>query len=184
VSHVIHSINSTINGCCDHRQVIADEEHHIYAAKMIGLADALLFGRKTFDLLEAFWLSAAERSDLPNYMIQFAKSINGAKKYVSSNRSLKTDWPNCTLIPGDIRDNMKSLRAKNPGIMVIFGSPSMGRSLAEADEIDESHFLIQPLAADEEPRLFSRLGTPIEFRLIDVTTLKSGVLLTRYGRKA
>ena len=183
MSHVIHSINSTINGCCDHRQVIADEEHHIYASKMIGLADALLFGRKTFDLLEAFWPSAAERSDLPNYMIQFAKAINEVKKYVSSNRSLKTDWPNCTLISGDIRDNIKSLRAEHPGIIIIFGSPSMGCSLAEAGEIDESHFLIQPIAADDEPRLFSRLSTPINFRLIDVTTLKSGVLLARYGRK-
>ena len=89
MSHVIHSINSTINGCCDHRHVIADEEHHVYAADLINSADALLFGRNTFDLLENFWPSAAERSDLPNYMVQLAKSINGAKKYVSSSGSLE-----------------------------------------------------------------------------------------------
>ena len=184
MSHVIHSINSTINGCCDHRHVIADEEHHVYAADLINSAEALLFGRNTFDLLENFWPSAAERSDLPSYMVQFAKSINGAKKYVSSNRSLETDWSNCVLISGDIRDNMKSLRAKNSGALVIFGSPGMGRSLAEAGEIDESHFLIQPIAADGEPKLFSGLGAPIKLPLIDVTAFKSGVLLVRYGRKA
>lgn len=96
-------------------------------------------------------------------MVQFAKAIRPVKKYVASSRPLETAWPNCILVPGDIRDNIRSLRADNPGTIVIFGSPGLGRSLAAAGEIDEFHFLIQPIAADAEPRLFRGLSAPLRF---------------------
>jgi dihydrofolate reductase len=181
VSQVIHSINSTLNGCCSHEHVIADEEHHAYAADLIASADALLFGRTTFELLQAHWPGAAERSDVPSYVVRFAKVINQARKYVAAGKSFKPSWPNSTLVPGDIRGNMKALRADNPGRIVIFGSPSLARALTEAGEIDESHILIQPLAVDREPRLFSGLHTPLKLPLLDVRALKSGVLLARYS---
>ncbi|MGH8189315.1 MAG: dihydrofolate reductase family protein [Steroidobacteraceae bacterium] len=182
MSHVVYSIDSTVNGCCDAEQVIADKEHHAYATELTQSADALLFGRNTFDLLEAFWPAAAERTDLPHYMVQFARAIRPVKKYVSSSRPLQTDWPNCILIAGDIRDNIQSLRADNPGTIVIFGSPGLGHSLAAAGEVDEFHFLIQPIAAGGEPRLFKGLSAPIRWPLIDVKPFRSGVLLARYGR--
>lgn len=184
MAHVIHSINSTINGCCDAEYAVADEEHHAYATRLVESSDALLFGRHSFDLLEAFWPAAVRRLDLPDYMVKFAQAIEPVKKYVSSSKSLSTEWPNCTLVSGDIRLSIGSIRAGHSGTITIFGSPSLGRSLTEVNEIDEFHVLLQPMAIDRGAKLFGGLSELKKLPLIDVETFTSGVILARYGRGA
>lgn len=182
MTHVIHSINVTMNGSCAHEQAIADAEHHAYATALVTSAEAVLLGRNSFDLLEEYWPSVAERSDLPGYMVEFARAIRAVKKYVASSRPVQTTWANTTHLPGDIRNNISKLRAAHPGTIVIFGSPGLGNSLTIAGGVDELHVLFQPIAADHEPRLFRGLEAPLRFRLLEVESFESGVVLTRYVR--
>jgi len=88
MTHIIHSINVTLNGCCHHEQVIADEEHHAYAEKQLASSEALLLGRGTFDLFESFWPSAVTSNALPSHIVHFAKQLEAKKKLVATSKPL------------------------------------------------------------------------------------------------
>ena len=77
-----YSINVTLDGCCDHREMIADEDLHRHAAENLAQADALLFGRGTCEMMEAGWRRPAPASARPDWMEPFARTIDAAKKYV------------------------------------------------------------------------------------------------------
>ena len=82
-----YSINVTLDGCCDHREGIADEELHRYHAANLERADALLFGRVTYEMMEAAWRQPATGTWpdwMADWMIPFAQTIDSAKKYVVS----------------------------------------------------------------------------------------------------
>ena len=79
-----YSINVTLDGCCDHQVGIPDEELHRYWAAQLERADALLFGRVTYEMMEAAWRPSARTGARPDWMVPFAQKIDGAKKYVVS----------------------------------------------------------------------------------------------------
>src|SRR6476660_3704262 len=83
-----YSINVTLDGCCDHRPMIADEELHRHAVENLAQADALLFGRVTYEMMEAAWRQPARGGKKPDWMQPwrepFAQTIDAAKKYVVS----------------------------------------------------------------------------------------------------
>ena len=82
-----YSINVTLDGCCDHREAEPDEELHRHAAENLGRADALLFGRVTYEMMEAASrpVATGARPDwMADWMEPFARTIDAAKKYVVS----------------------------------------------------------------------------------------------------
>ena len=79
-----YSINVTLDGCCDHRVIIPDEDLHRHHVENLNQADALLFGRVTYEMMEAAWRRPAPTGTRPDWMEPFARTINAAKKYVVS----------------------------------------------------------------------------------------------------
>ena len=81
-----YSINVTLDGCCDHRVIVADEELHRHATENLARADALLFGRVVYEMMEAAWRVPARtgvRPDwMPPWMEPFGRTIDAKKKYV------------------------------------------------------------------------------------------------------
>ena len=80
-----YSINVTLDGCVDHRVMLADEELqelHRHAVENLNQADALLFGRVTYEMMEAAWRPPARTGARPDWMEPFARTIDAAKKYV------------------------------------------------------------------------------------------------------
>ena len=106
-----YSINVTLDGCCDHRVVIADEDLHRHAVENIDQADALLFGRVTYEMMEAAWRRPAPTGARPDWMEPFARTIDAAKKYVVSSTLDRVDW-NAELVRGDLG---KAVRAAQAG---------------------------------------------------------------------
>jgi hypothetical protein len=99
-----YSINVTLDGCCDHRAGSTDEELHRYWAEKLAQADALLFGRVTYEMMEAAWRPPATgvRPDwMADWMEPFARTIDEAKKYVVSSTLDRVDW-NAELVRGDL----------------------------------------------------------------------------------
>ena len=100
-----YSINVTVDGCCDHRAIPADETLHRHAAEDIARSDALLFGRVIYQMMEEAWRAPAEtgvRPDwMPDWMQPFAQTIDAAKKYVVSSTLDHVDW-NAELLRGDL----------------------------------------------------------------------------------
>src|SRR5215813_9956661 len=87
-----YSINVTLDGCCDHRAIPADEELHRHAIENLDQADALLFGRVTYEMMEAAFRPPAGTGARPDWMEPFACTIDAAKKYVVSSTLDRVDW--------------------------------------------------------------------------------------------
>src|SRR5580704_10717270 len=87
-----YSINVTLDGCCDHRAIPADEDLHRHAAENLNRVDALLFGRVTYEMMESAWRPPAPTGGRPDWMEPFAQKINEAKKYVVSSTLEQVDW--------------------------------------------------------------------------------------------
>src|SRR5271155_2109823 len=96
-----YSINITLDGCCDHRAIAADEELHRHAVENLERADALLFGRVTYEMMEAAFRPRAGMMARPGWMEPFARTIDAAKKYVVTSRLDRVDW-NAELVRGDL----------------------------------------------------------------------------------
>jgi RibD C-terminal domain len=94
-----YSINITLDGCCDHRAIIPDEDLHRHAAEILNQADALLFGRVIYEMMEAAWRSPAPAGVRPEWMEPFAQTINAAKKYVVSSTLDRMRLSNAPVIP-------------------------------------------------------------------------------------
>jgi dihydrofolate reductase len=82
-----YSINVTLSGCCDHRAITPDEDLFRNAVENLDQADVLLFGRVTYEMMEAAWRPPARTVARPDWMEPFARTINAAKKYVVSSKS-------------------------------------------------------------------------------------------------
>src|SRR5512141_406953 len=95
-----YSINVTLDGCCDHRAIVPDEELHRHAVENLEQADALLFGRVTYEMMEAAFRQTAPPGARPEWMEPFARTINATKKYVVSSTLDRVDW-NAELVRGD-----------------------------------------------------------------------------------
>src|SRR6185503_17389723 len=95
-----YSINVTLDGCCDHRAGFTDAELHRYWAESLAQADALLFGRVTYEMMEAAWRPPARTGVRPDWMEPFAETIDAARKYVVSSTLERVDW-NAELVRGD-----------------------------------------------------------------------------------
>ena len=113
-----YSINVTLDGCCDHRAIPADEDLHRHAVENLNQADALLFGRVTYEMMESAWRPPAPMGARPDWMEPFAQTINAAKKYVVSSTLEQVDW-NAELVRGDLGTAVQQLkRESGRGVLV------------------------------------------------------------------
>jgi hypothetical protein len=90
-----------LDGCCDHRAIVPDEDLHRHAVENLNRADALLFGRVTYEMMEAAFRSPTRPGTRPEWMEPFARTIDAAKKYVVSSTLIRVDW-NAELVRGDL----------------------------------------------------------------------------------
>ena len=118
-----YSINVTLDGCCDHREGIADEDLHRHAMENIVQADALLFGRVTYEMMEAAWRLATRTVAMPDWTEPFARTIDAAKKYVVSSTLDRVDW-NAELIRGDLGQAIQQLK-QQPGKGLFTGGVTL-----------------------------------------------------------
>ena len=173
-----YSINVTLDGCCDHRAMIPSEAIHRHAMEAIARADALLFGRVTYQLMEAGWRAPAPAGARPEWTEPFARAINAAKKYVVSSTLDRVDW-NAELVRGDLGEAVRRLK-QEPGKALFTGGVTLPRALAELGLIDEYEFMVHPRLAGQGPTLFAGLSKPVDLKLVDRLELGSGVVAMRY----
>jgi len=177
-----YSINVTLDGCCDHREVLADEELHRHAAENLDRADALLFGRVTYEMMEAAWRSPAPAGARPDWMEPwmepFARTIDAAKKYVVSSTLERVDW-NAELVRGDLGKAVQQLK-REAGKGLLVGGVKLPLALAELGLIDEYEFVVQPRLAGHGPTLFAGLSQRIDLQLVSRLEFGSGAVAMRY----
>ena len=173
-----YSINVTLDGCCDHRAIPADEDLHRHAVEILSQADALLFGRVTYQMMESAWRSPAPGEARPDWMEAFAQTIDTAKKYVVSSTLEQVDW-NAELLRGDLGTAVQQLKRES-GKGLLVGGVQLPLALTELGLIDEYEFVVHPRLAGHGPTLFAGLSKHVDLKLVSRLEFGSGVVAMRY----
>src|SRR5215831_16272828 len=176
-----YSINVTLDGCCDHRVIVPDQDLHRHAVKNLEGADALLFGRVTYEMMEAAFRSTVRTGAMPDWMEPFARTIDAAKKYVVSSTLERVDW-NAELVRGDLGTAVQQLKRES-GKGLFVGGVKLAQALAELGLIDEYEFVVHPRLAGHGPTLFAGLSKWVDLKLVGRLELGSGAVALRYEPK-
>ena len=176
------ALNVTLDGCCDHREGIADDELLDHFTQLIGAAGAMLYGRTTYELMEDHWPAVARDEKAPRAMREWARKLEDMPKYVVSASRHDFPWTNTFHVEGDLREAVTRLKERTPqGVLV--GSPMLSAALERLGLIDEYHLVVHPVLAGHGPSLFQGLERPRHLDLVSTTRLKSGVMAMHYRRK-
>lgn len=179
MGRVIMQMNVTLDGCCDHTQMIADEELHQYTVDMMDQSDGLLFGREIYQLMERFWPAIASSGDGPQFMVDFARKLDQKPKYIVSRTLDHVSWQNSFLLKGPVSEEVLQLTAEGKNLLVN-GGPGLGSTLAQLGVVDEYHFLVHPIVAGRGPLLLGGVHDRLNLKLTGTKPFGSGVVLLSY----
>lgn len=178
-----YAINVTLDGCVDHTAITPNEELHRHAEQGIAQADALLFGRVTYQLMEDGWREVAETGVRPDWMeewmVPFARTIHATPKYVVSSTLERVDWNAAELVRGDLAEFVRELKER-PGKGLATGGVTLPLALAELDLIDEYEFIVHPRLAGRGPTLFAGLSRVVDLELTGRQEFRSGAVVLSY----
>ena len=156
----------------------ADEELHRHAVANLERADALLFGRVIYEMMEAAFRPTAQADTRPEWTDPFARAIDAARKYVVSSTLDRVDW-NAELVRGDLGEAVRQLK-REPGQGLFVGGVKLPLALAELGLIDEYEFIVHPRVAGHGPTLFAGLPQHLDLKLVGRLELGSGAVALRY----
>jgi dihydrofolate reductase len=172
-----YSINVTLDGCCSHQGILPDAELHRHFTESFAQADALIFGRVTYEMMETAF-RPAWTGEMPGWMKPFRDAIDAAKKYVVSSTLPRVDW-NAEFLRGDLGPAVQQLK-QEPGKGLYVGGVTLPLALAELGLIDEYEFVVHPRLAGHGPTLFAGLSKPVDLKLISRREFASGAVALRY----
>jgi dihydrofolate reductase len=175
-------INLTLDGCCDHREGIADDELHDYFTELMDAAGAMRWGRVTYELMESAWPAVARDENASRAMREWALKLDAKPKYVVSGSRREFPWNNTFRLEGDLRAAVTQLKEKTPqGVLV--GSVTLASALERLGLIDEYRLVVHPVLAGHGPRLFEGLEPSRRLELVSTTRFKAGQLALHYRRR-
>ena len=152
---------------------------HRHAIENLDRADALLFGRVTYELMEAGWRRPVPVGARPDWMEPFAQTINAAKKYVVSSTLDRVDWNNAELVRGDLGKAVQQLKSES-GKGLLVGGLTLPLALTELGLIDEYELVLQPRIVGHGPTLFAGLSKHLDLKVVSRKEFASGMVATRY----
>jgi len=138
--------------------------------------EALLLGRRTYEIFAAHWPRVTDPND------PVASKLNSIRKYVASRTLRKVEWHNSTLLPGDAAKAVARLKEQAGGEIQVAGSSNLIQTLLGHDLIDEFRLWVFPVMVGSGKRLFGDGTIPGAFRLVDTKASSTGVVIHRYER--
>jgi dihydrofolate reductase len=150
----------------------ADADMGPFLTDMFSRADALLLGRRTWEIWEPYW---PQHDDNP-----FGHAINALPKYVPSTTLRNAAWNNTHVIDGDVEAAIRDLKAKPGEELQVHGSGELLRWLLEHDLLDELNLRVYPVLVGDGMRLFSDRGRTHHLELLDSRSTSTGVMIQTY----
>jgi dihydrofolate reductase len=175
----IAAINMTVDGFCDHTSLMADDEIHQHYTALLNSADALLYGRITYQLMKDYWPALVKNPSGNKQTDAFAMAIDKIQKIVFSRTMENAGWNNATLATGSIKEEMLALR-RQPGREILVGSPGLIVAALNLNLIDEFQLCVQPIIAGKGLPLFKDINDRINLTLLKTKTFTSGSVLYYY----
>ena len=175
---LIAAMNMTLDGYCDHTVMVADEEIHQHYADLLRSADTVIYGRKTFQLME-YWKSVVENPTGDKAMDDFAIAIDDIQKIVYSRTLTNVDWKNTELKNELVKDEVQTLK-QQAGRDILVGSPGLILELGNLDLIDEYQLGVQPTVVGSGLTLFKNISDRIDLKLLKTKTFECGAVFLYY----
>jgi len=151
-----------------------DSEALAYVEQAYQLADAFLFGRKTYDLFAGYW-GVMEPGSGP-----IADALNTRPKFVASNTLTDPQWADTTLLSGDLAAAIRELKARPGGELQVHGSGKLIRWLLDNRLVDELTLLVCPVVVGQGTRLFPESGPDMALDLVESRAFPKGITLQVY----
>jgi dihydrofolate reductase len=175
---VIAAINMTLDGYCDHTAVSPGQEIHQHYTDLLYEADAILYGRITFHLME-FWRTLLEKPSGEKSMDDFAVAIDQVPKIVFSNTLKNIDWSTARLATGSLEEEIASLK-QQPGKNIFIGSRSLIIQLMNLHLVDELQLCIHPVIVGGGLPLFEHINDRSVLKLTKTKTFSEGAIIIYY----
>jgi dihydrofolate reductase len=182
---IIYAINMSVDGCCDHTKVVADDELLEYHTRLVRDVDVLVFGRITYQLMVPYWPDIAKNpSGQTKADNDFAQAFDSVSKIVFSKSLARAEEEKTRIVRANLQDEMLKLKQQG-GKDILVGGVSIPSQLMELGLIDEYRFVVQPMIAGEGRRLFGGVNLPerLQLRLVDSSILRSGGIALRYSKR-
>jgi len=178
---VIFAINITIDGCCDHTKMIADEELLEHYTLLLRDADLLVYGRKTYQLMVPYWPDVAKSQSETKAENEFAKTFVSKNKIVFSQSLESAEDNNTKIVRTNLQDEIVRLKHEQ-GNNILAGGVSIPLQLIELGLVDEYRFVVQPIIAGEGRRLLEGISLQerLQLKLVESKIFKSGCVALRY----
>ena len=153
-----------------------DEVYGDIVFEGISTSDALLLGRKTYEIFAAYWPTATDEE----VSADFADVMNSIDKYVASRTLDAVEWQNSTLLEGDVAEAVAELKQQSGQDIRVIGSGELVQTLMEHHLVDEYQLMIHPLVLGGGKRLFRDGSEKIDLHLVDTKTTGTGVVMLHY----
>ncbi|MBX7184645.1 MAG: SRPBCC domain-containing protein [Vicinamibacteria bacterium] len=160
-----------------------DEEIFEYAGARIKEGDTALYGRVTWEMMEAYWPTAADQPNPSKHDVEHSRWYNRVNKVVLSRTMEGVSRPNTRFIGSNLAAEIQALKATPGKDILIFGSPGAAHSLMAEDLIDGYWIFVNPLLLGAGVRLFDELQAKQQLRLLESRPLASGVVCLHYERR-
>lgn len=157
---------------------VGDPELQEFNGLQIRSADALLFGRTTYNIWAAFWPTA------PDVAAELGAHITALPKYVVSKSLRDPAWANTFVLRGDLGEEVRRVRDGGDGDLLVYGSADLVGGLLELDLVDELRLAVFPVLLGSGKRLFRDEAELRRMRLLSTSVTSSGVVLLAYERQA
>jgi dihydrofolate reductase len=179
---LIFALNLTLDGCCDHTKLSADDEMFEYYAQLTRAVDLLVYGRKTYELMVPFWPDVAKNhSGQTEAMNDFARAFD-SKNIIVFSKTLDTVEGNKTrIVRTDLQDEILKLKQEQ-GKNILVGGVDIPSQLIELGLVDEYRFVVGPIVAGEGRRLLEGVSLPerLQLKLVESKIFESGCVALRY----
>jgi dihydrofolate reductase len=176
---LIAAINMTLDGFCDHTAMIADDEIHQHFNDLLSNADTILWGRKTYQLMESYWPSIVKDPTGNKPMDEFAVLIDNISKIVFSQTLKNVNWKNSQLKKEIIKEEILDLKQQT-GKNILTGSPSLIVALTQLGLIDEFRPVVQPIILGSGLPLFKNIKDRVDLKLLKTKTFGCGAVSHYY----
>jgi class 3 adenylate cyclase/dihydrofolate reductase len=155
----------------------SDDEMQVFNSDQLAAADALLFGRITYQIWAAFWPSLRDEAS-------FGRRVNELPKYVVSKSLTRAEWEHTTILRGDPAGEAAALKARIDGELLVYGSADLIAALMAAQLVDEYRIIVFPVVLGSGKRLFREESELRYLRLTNARTFPSGAVLLVYEPEA
>ena len=175
---IIAAINMTLDGYCDHTSVSAGEDIHWHYADLLAGAEAILYGRITYQLME-YWPPLVKNPSGNAAMDEFALIMDKVPKIVFSRTLHELDWESARLSEREFEEEVLALKQQYIG-PIYLGSPSLIVTGTNLRLIDEYQICVHPVIAGKGLPLFKNIQEAVELKRVKIKTFDSGAAVLYY----